>query len=387
MDDEPRFSRRQLLAGAGTALAGGLAGCTLVTPRETDENPGDPAENTSDTEAIDEFPDEFDRPGENPDEPDADGGLTDIYRDIVDSVVAVRIEAAEGTSGGTAWVYDDTHLVTNEHVVRDVSEPFVWFDDVGWREATVVGTDFHSDLAVLEIDATPPEATPLELVAEPVPVGTEVAAIGNPFELTGSFTTGVVSGRNRNIDVLGGFSIADGIQTDAPVNPGNSGGPLVTHDREVAGVVNAEVRGDNVGFAISARMTDRVVPALIEDGEFRHSRMGVLLRDVTPGIIEANELPVTWGVYIVEAQDGLPADGVLAGSTGEETVRGQPVETGGDVIVGLSHDGVNWPIPTTERLSAFLALYTDPGDRIDVEIIRNGERQTVQLELTSREGS
>lgn len=377
MDDEARLSRRRLLSGVGLALAGGVAGCTLAAPERQEETP----------DGSDGFPDEFDRPGTNPDEPGTDGDLTDLYREVVDSVVAVRVEADAGTSGGTAWVYDDHHLVTNEHVVPGIDTPFVWFDDAGWREATVVGTDFHSDLAVLELlDGLPEEATGLDLVESPVPVGTEVAAIGNPFELTGSFTTGVVSGRNRNIELLDrDFSIADGIQTDAPVNPGNSGGPLLTHDREVAGVVNAEVRGDNVGFAISARMSDRVVPALIEDGEFRHSRMGVGLIDVVPAIIEANDLSLTWGVYIAETQDGLPAAGRLEGSTDDAVVRGQRVPTGGDVIVGLANGGVEWPIPTTERLSAFLALHTDPGDTIDVEVIRDGRRQTVRLPLVSRE--
>jgi Trypsin-like serine proteases, typically periplasmic, contain C-terminal PDZ domain len=147
------------------------------------------------------------------------------------------------------------------------------------------------------------------------------------------------------------------------------------------------VQGNNVGFAISARMAREVIPKLIEDGEYRHSRMGVLLRDVTPSIIEANNLSKTWGVYVARAQEGTAADGVLQGSEQEErTVRGRPVEIGGDVIIELSNDGVTWATPTTERLSAFLALHTRPGDTIDVTVLRNGREQTVELTLTSREG-
>jgi serine protease Do len=381
MDEGAPLSRRRMLAGTATALSAAIAGCALGTPQTKQDSPAESGN----------FPDEFDGPGTNPDQPDANSGLTALYQDVVGSVAAVRIEAEEGTSGGTAWVYDDAdgnHLVTNEHVVRDIENPFVWFGDSGWREGEIVGTDFDSDLAVVEVvDGMPEEATGLPLVEEPAPVGTEVAVLGNPFNLTGSFTTGVISGRNRNIDTAGRqFSIADGVQTDAALNPGNSGGPLVTHDREVAGVVSAG-QGDNVGFAISARMTRRVVPELIDDGEFEHSRMGVLITDVTPEIIEANDLSVTWGVYVAGTQDGLPADDVLQGSTGETTVRGRPVETGGDVIKQLANDGVEWSIPTTERLSAFLALHTKPGDTIDVTIERDGEEQTVELTLTSRDGT
>ena len=382
MDEEPRLSRRQALAGAATGLTAALAGCALGTSHSRSNQPT----------GSELFPDQFDGPGENPDRPEPNSELSTLHEETLNSVAAVRIEREQGTGGGTAWVYESPgdYLVTNEHVVRDIEDPFIYFNNNGWREATVVGTDLNSDLAVVEvIDGMPEEATGLPLVEKPVPVGTEVVAIGNPFGLTGSFTTGVVSGRNRNIDTVGReFSIADGIQTDAAVNPGNSGGPLVTHDGEVAGVVSAG-QGDNVGFAISARMAREVIPELIADGEYKHSRMGVLISDVTPEIIEANELSVTYGVYVIEAQEGLPADGVLQGSpeTAETTVRGRTVPTGGDVITRLSNNGTSWPIPTTERLSAFLALYTEPGDTIGVTVMRDGEEQTVELELTSREGS
>jgi len=381
MDKEPRLSRRRLLAGTATALSAAVAGCALGAPQSREESPS----------GSDSFPDEFDGSGENPGQPEANGGLSDVYVDVVDSVAAVRIETAEGVGGGTAWVYDgpDNYLVTNEHVVRDTDRPFVWFNENGWREAAVVGTDFHSDLAVVEVlDGMPERATGLSFVENPVPVGTEVIVIGNPFRLTGSFTTGVVSGRNRNIDLRDrNFSIADGIQTDAAVNAGNSGGPLLTGDQRVAGVINSGiVQGNNVGFAISARMAREVIPELIDDGEYRHSRMGLLLTDVTPDIIEANNLSKTWGVYVIRAQEETPADGVLEGSESEQrTVRGQDIGIGGDVIIELSNDGVTWRTPTTERLSAFLALHTRPGDTIDVTVLRNGEEQTVELTLTSRD--
>jgi S1-C subfamily serine protease len=376
--ENARFSRRQLLAGSTVALSVAAAGCSLQVPGTS----GAQADETQ--SGPDNFPDEFTPPSENPNKPVADSELAQVHRDTVDSVAAVRIENSTGTAGGTAWVYDDNYLVTNEHVVRDSEAPFVRFNDIGWRRASVVGTDVQSDLAVVEARNKPDSATPLSMVADPVAVGTRVAAVGNPFGLTSSFTTGVVSGRNRNIDLpRSDFSIADGVQTDAALNPGNSGGPLVTLDGRVVGVVNAG-QGDNVGFAISAAMTKDVVPSLIDDGEHHHSYLGVFLTDVTPALIDANSLGVTWGVYI----DGVPEDGpaadALQGSDSRTTIRGQEVPVGGDVIVQMTNGDTTWSIQNSERLAAFLALETDPGDTIEITVLRNGERQTVDVELGRR---
>jgi serine protease Do len=373
--EDSRFSRRDVLAGSGLALSMAVAGCSLGAPQTTTDN---------ESAKADSFPDEFETPPEGPERPAADSELARVYRDIVDSVVAVRVESSAGTAGGSGWVYEDNFVVTNEHVVTDIENPFVRFDDTGWRETTVRGTDLQSDLAVLEVDGKPETATALPLVEQPVSVGTKVAAIGNPFGLTSSFTTGIVSGRNRNIDFPGReFSIADGIQTDAAVNSGNSGGPLVTLDREVVGVINAG-QGDNVGFAISAAMTRDVVPSLIENGEHHHSYLGIFLSDVTPALIDANGLDITWGVYVDDTAANGPSAGELEGSDSRTTVRGQPTPVGGDVIVRLSNGDTSWPIPNSERLSAFLALKTDPGDSIDIEVLREGERQTVTVTLGKR---
>lgn len=371
---DKRPSRRQFLAGSGLALSATIAGCSLNPPGEEESEPSDP-QNTN-------FPDTPETPPQT-EQLAANSTLTQVYQDVVDSVAAVRVESdAEAPAGGTAWVYEDNYLVTNNHVVRGGTDPFVWFTDNGWREASVVGTDVNSDLAVLEVDQKPDSATPLPLVEQAVPVGTQIAAIGNPFGLTGSFTTGVVSGRNRTIQIPGtAFSIADGIQTDAALNPGNSGGPLITFDGRVVGVVSAG-RGENVGFAISAAMVENVVPELIEDGEYEHSYLGVGLRDVTPAIIEANEMDnITWGVYIAEVIDGSPSDGNLQGTRTTDVIRGTEVPVGGDVIIRMD----DWTIQNRERLSAFLALETSPGDTIEIEVVRDGGRETVDVTIGSRD--
>lgn len=363
---DPSPTRRAFLSVAGLGLASAVAGCSLSPPtsgRVTDESDSPGEESTE--------------PGTPPQQEQipADSELSELYQDTIDSVAAVRIEEDDvGIAGGTSWVYDDEYLVTNEHVIRPGGDPHLWFTDIGWREATVVGADVYSDLAVLEVSNKPDDATPLSLVEQPRPVGTQVAAIGNPFELSGSFTTGVISGRNRTIQTPGTrFSIADGIQTDAALNPGNSGGPLITLGGRVVGVVNAGQReSENIGFAISAAMVRKVVPVLIERGEYDHSYLGVGLYDVTPSIIKSNDLgEVRWGVYIAETQPDGPADGLL---------RGELPPSGGDVIVRMD----DWPIQNRERLSAFLALETEPGETIEVEVIRDGSREVVDVTIGTR---
>jgi len=370
MDDSP-LSRRRFLATSGLASAAAIAGCSLDAPGTEDDDVESEPSN---------FPEEYEQPEVQEDQQPAQSELTEVYREVIDSVAAVNMEGGRG-SGGTGWMYDENHLVTNEHVVAAGEVPFVRYDDVGWREASLVGADRFSDLAVLKVPDAPDSATPLSVVDREPPVGTRVAAVGNPFRLTGSFTTGVISGRDRNIDTPGrNFSIADGIQTDTAINPGNSGGPLVTVDGEVVGVVVAG-QGDNIGFAISAAMVERVVPALIENGEYEHSYLGVFLRDVTPRLIEANDLPVTWGVYLTDILDTGPSAGVLQGAESQTVVRGAQAPVGGDVIVRMD----DWTIQNRERLSAFLALETSPGDTIEIEVVRDGERQTVDVTLGARE--
>jgi len=378
--DKQRLSRRRLIGTAGTALSVMAAGCLFDAPDSETEPSGQLG---GESDVTGNFPDEFQTPEQTGEQLDATNDFSAVYQQTVDSVAAVRLQATRGPAGGTAWVYNDEYLVTNEHVVASGSDPFVWFNDVGWREASIVGTDLHSDLAVLSVEDKPEGATPLPLVENPRPVGTRVAALGNPFGLTSSFTTGVISGRNRTIPLPNRqFSISDGIQTDAALNPGNSGGPLITLDGEVVGVVSAG-RGDNTGFAISAAMARNVVPALIEDGEYEHSYLGILLGDVTPPIIEANDLPVSWGVYVDETVPDGPAEGILQGSDSTLFVRGEETGVGGDVIVGMD----DWSIQNRERLSAFLALETQPGDTIDIEVIRDGSRETVQVTVGNRPNS
>ena len=365
-------SRRAFLGSLAVGASAGLAGCSSIG-------------SIGDTGTADEGRAEVtntDRRQQDTTDSDAAprGRYAEVYEAVSPSVASVAVYNGDGrTAQGSAFVYDETHLVTNEHVVSGVDEVYLRFANTGWRAASVSATDVYSDLAALKLPERPSDATPLASVDEDPPVGSEVVAIGNPFGYSGSVSAGIVSGVDRTLPAANGFSIADAIQTDAAVNPGNSGGPLVTLDGEVVGVVNAG-GGDNIGFAISAALTQRVVSELIESGSYQHSYMGVTLTPVTPTIIQANQISVTQGVYIDSVIDGTPSDGVLHGSTDTKTVDGVSTPVGGDVVVKMD----DTPVPTRQALSTFLALETRPGDTIDVRVVRDGERQTVELTLGSR---
>ncbi|PSP93932.1 serine protease [Halobacteriales archaeon QS_4_62_28] len=361
-----RLSRRAMLGTLATAV-GGAAGCQAPVGNPIQADPDDGSsqatESTGSANQINE-----------------NSPYGAVYDDVADSVAAVQVYTSNGRGGqGSAFVYSDDYLVTNQHVVGRAEKVYVQYRDSGWIEAPVVETDVYSDLAVLEVNRKPDSASTLPFVEEEPGIGTEVVAIGNPFGLSGSVSAGIISGVDRTLPAANGFSIPDAVQTDSAANPGNSGGPLVDLDGRIVGVINSG-GGDNIAFGISAALTKRVVPALIEEGDYQHSYMGVRLTDVTPQIIQANDLPVSRGVYIDEVISGGPSDGVLQGSMGEREINGVTAPVDGDVVVRMNDTST----PTRQELSTFLALETSPGDTIDVRVIRDGERQTVELELGNR---
>ncbi|MFB6178759.1 MAG: S1C family serine protease [Halorientalis sp.] len=356
MDDQ-RVTRRRVLAAAGVTV--GLAGCNAPTSQST--------------------PGAHEQPGLINSTPASQSVYTDVYRQTIDSVVRIRVYTDTGTAQGSGFVYDDTHIVTNQHVVDGATAIEVRFTDGTWREASITGTDVYSDLAVIGVDSMPQVVTPLALMDGEAAVGQQVLAIGNPFGLSGSVSAGIVSGVDRTLPAANNFTIPDAIQTDAAVNPGNSGGPLVTLDGTVAGVINAG-GADNIGFAISAALMRRVVPALIQTGNYQHSYMGVRLSNVTPIVADANDLANAQGVYIDEIVDGGPSDGVLQGSTETKLVNGVRVPVGGDVVVSMGEES----ILTRQALSTYLALASSPGETIPIGVVCDGTETTVQLTLGTR---
>nr|WP_049922158.1 trypsin-like peptidase domain-containing protein [Halopiger djelfimassiliensis] len=358
------LTRRRLLRAAGSVTAAlGFCGSTAANRTVAADVPGANA-------PVQSAPDE-----------DV-GQYAEIYEATIDDVVLVNVFGVDDEIPGgigSGFVIEDGYVVTNNHVVRDAAEVELQFRNERWRTGSVVGTDIHSDLAVLRVDSLPDAVTGLSFDDAAPTIGQEVLALGNPLGFDASISQGIVSGVNRSLPSPTGFSIPAAIQTDAPVNPGNSGGPLITLDGDVLGVVFAGA-GQTIGFAISALLAARVVPALIEDGEYEHAYMGVGVLPVGPLIAEANDLEEPRGVLVTNVASSAPASGVLEPANDVTTVEGTPVPVGGDVIVAIGDADV----PTQERLSAYLALETSPGDEIDIDVVRDGDRQTVSLTLAER---
>ncbi len=321
-------------------------------------------------------------PAEEPELDDQPIDSQQLYTETIDSVVTVYVVDEEGSSSGSGFVYDDTgHLVTNHHVIDGAQKVEVKFGSRGeWRRATVVGSDPRTDLAVLEIDNPPASATALSTTNQSPQQGTPAVAIGSPLRLEGTITTGTVSGVDRSLRLPSGPLVPDVIQTDAAINPGNSGGPLLDAEGRVLGVNTARADADNVGFVVSAATVDRVVPALIESGSYTHPYLGVDTRTVVPAVATANDLNETSGAVVVGVDSEGPAAGRIRGPQRAETVDGQRVPAGGDVIVGIN----DTRIETDHDLLRYVALETEPGETVAVELIRDGQRRTVTVELGAR---
>jgi len=365
-------SRRRFVGLLATGAGVALAGCSSAPGADEADNPFAPETRSGKTirQATLEQP-----------ESASPSRFTDVFRAVRNSIVQIQVVTSQGNSQGSGWMYDtDGHIVTNEHVVDGATEINVRFRTGGWRRVSFIADDIYSDLAVLKVDQPPGDADALPVKVQDPPVGEEVLAIGNPFGFSGSVSSGIVSGLDRTLPATpdSNFTIPDAIQTDAPVNPGNSGGPLVDLQGRVVGVINSG-GGDNIGFAISGGLVDRVVPSLIETGNYDHPFMGISLRPVTPAIAEANDLDLASGVYVIDAENG-PAEGVLQGKIRDVTINGREVPVGGDVIRRMGGQ----EITTDQQLSSFLALETSPGDTIEIEVVRDGRLQVVDLTLGAR---
>nr|WP_227227874.1 trypsin-like peptidase domain-containing protein [Salinirubrum litoreum] len=315
--------------------------------------------------------------------------LERLYRDVIPSVVSVYVASTgPGMGSGSGFVYDDSHVLTNQHVTAGQREVELRFSDGQWRTGRVVGEDAYTDLAVVAVPDLPARATPLTVASENPSPGLPVAALGNPLGLEGSITAGIVSGSNRSMATSNGFAIPDVVQTDAPINPGNSGGPLVALAAdadpddpayEVVGVNRAK-SGDNIGFAVSPTIVHRVVPDLVSDGKYRHSYLRARTLDVTPSVAEANGLDAPRGVLVVDVTEGPTGGDSLRACTTRRTVRGREIPVGGDVIVGINgHE-----LRAHEELMRYLITETRPGEPVKVDVLRDGQETTLRVVLGER---
>jgi S1-C subfamily serine protease len=323
--------------------------------------------------------------------------LAPLYAEVKDSVVVIRGltvqydvfgRAYYSQAQGSGFVYNFTGqmvIITNYHVVQDALNVTVTFINGNGYEATVLGSDPYADLAVLSANASQSEYKPLEIVSSSqLDVGDPVVAVGGPYGLAGSMTTGIVSALGRTItDETSNYPIANVIQTSTPINPGNSGGPLLNYEGQVVGITTAIVsNSQGLGFAIPSSVILREINSLITDGTYdQHPWLGASGTDMTYEIAKTMNVNETYGWLIAQvASDGPADDAGLQGGTRQVTVDGQSIIIGGDIIIALS----GTRITGTDDLSTFLEEHTLPGQTINVTIIRNGQEMTLPLKVGTR---
>jgi S1-C subfamily serine protease len=324
--------------------------------------------------------------------------LTRLYEVINPGVVSIQFVSELGGGLGSGFVYDKQgHIVTNYHVVEGAEDLEVHFPSGFKVRGQVIGKDLDSDLAVIKIDAPANELFPLELGdSNLIKVGQSVIAIGNPFGLSGTMTTGIISARGRLLDSM--RTTADGrqfsaggiIQTDAAINPGNSGGPLLNLQGQVIGLNRAirtnsittsgEPTNSGIGFAVPVNIIKRVIPALIEDGNYDYPYLGISSREsITLLQQEILGLPQSSGAYVDEVVKGGPAAKAgLVGSSKPTEIDG--VFSGGDLIIAA--DGR--PVRVFGDLLSYLMENKSPGDTIVLTIIRNNQEKEVNVILDKR---
>ncbi len=313
-----------------------------------------------------------------------------VYKRVSPAVVHIAVEGANLLESGTGsgFVYDQQgYIVTNNHVVVGGSNIIVTFSDDTRARAEVIGTDPDSDLAIIKVDVPEPLLMPLELGdSDSLQVGEQAIAIGNPFGFERTITVGVISSLGRVVPQATGFSMANLIQTDAAVNPGNSGGPLLDNQGQVIGV-NSFIFSENgvssgVGFAIPVNTLKRVVPKLIADGRYAHPWLGITGQDIDNLVADELELSVRRGVLVQTAfQDGPAGLAGLRGGGQEREVEGtfRIVRIGGDIIVGIDGQSVEG----MDDLITYLET-RQVGQQVVLTIVRDGDERQVEVTLEER---
>jgi serine protease Do len=343
------------------------------------------------------------------------GAFVDVYEKVSPSVVNIQVvvsgadlthpeipgfpefelpEEMPSEGLGSGFVWDKAgYIVTNNHVVADAERITVTFSDGYSVDAELVGNDPASDLAVVKVDVPADRLIPVDLAdSTKLKVGYLVIAIGNPFGLQGTMTTGVVSALGRSLPIEsqgfleGTFTIPDIIQTDAPINPGNSGGVLVDIQGAVVGVTTAiesPVRGNTgIGYVVPSVIVQKVVPALIEDGRYEHAWLGLSGTTLTSELAGKMDLEADQrGALVISIIADSPAEKAgLLGSDQTVEINGQKRLVGGDVLISI--DAV--PINDFEDLVAYLANSTEVGQKVELTILRKGEEKNLKAELSAR---
>ena len=323
--------------------------------------------------------------------------LSNLYDKLIDTIVVISGEVAYQSFFGTQYsavqgsgfVYefdDDMVVITNYHVVSDASDTSVTFSNGNSYPGELIGSDAYSDLAVLTVNAPSEEFKPLKIVSSSnLEVGDPVIAIGSPFGLGGTMTTGIISQLGRTIQdsVAGSFPIANIIQTSAPINPGNSGGPLLNYQGNVIGITTAIIEDSNgLGFAIPSNTILNEIESLIKTGSYnQHPWLGISGADMSYSIAQVMDVNITYGWLITSITSGSAAD--KAGlKEGDQQIRidNEWAIIGGDIIVAI--DGTR--IINGDSLMSYLEEYTVPNQIITVAIIRDNQILAISVKLGVR---
>jgi S1-C subfamily serine protease len=324
--------------------------------------------------------------------------LVALYERVSPGVVAILVSSSQGEGLGSGFVYDTNgYIVTNFHVVDGADTLEVDFPSGYKAYGKVVGTDQDSDLAVVKVDGAADEFKPVPLGnSDTVKVGQTVVAIGNPFGLTGTMTTGIISAKGRTLDSMhstpegGVYTAGDNIQTDAAINPGNSGGPLLNLNGEVIGVNRAiqtdatnstgEPVNSGIGYAISVGIVKRVVPELIQNGKYDYPYLGLRsLEDISLQQRDSLKLSSTIGAYVTDVVAGGPADqaGIVGGSTPTDIAG---LNAGGDLIIAVDGHAVR----VFGDLLSYILENKSAGDSVTFTILRNNQQKEVTITLGKR---
>ena len=328
--------------------------------------------------------------------------LETLYQQIIPGVVTVQVTLSQGSALGTGFVYDTQgHIVTNDHVVQGAQNNKVEVDfNSGLKTfGTVVGTDSDSDLAIIKVDVPASQLHPLSIAdSSALKIGQTVVAIGNPFGENGTMTVGVVSGLGRTVSSLHAvpgssgqtFTAGDFIQTDAAINAGNSGGPLLNLNGQVVGIVESDATNTStptggpissgVGFAVPADMLKRVAPLLISNGKVDYPYLGIsFYPDLSLDAIQALGLTQDTGAYVSNITAGSPADqaGIKAGT---QATSIQGLNAGGDLIIAI--DGR--PVMQFDDFLAYLIENKSPGDKVALTVLRGTQKQDITVTLGKR---
>jgi len=317
--------------------------------------------------------------------------LMEIFEKAEPGVVRVntlRNQTINETGGvGSGFVFDKMgHIITNAHVVEGSTKTIVTFLDGRQYNAEIIGVDEYTDIGVIKVNADLKLLQPLSLGdSSNLNVGEPIAAIGNPFGLSGSMTSGIVSQMGRLLPSGSGYSIPDVIQTDAAINPGNSGGPLLNMRGNIVGINTAiqSTTGEftGVGFAIPSQTVAKIVPILINEGEYKHPWIGISGRDIDPDTANVLGLKDALGFLIITVVEDSPAaDAGLIGSEKTIQVEGKEYSVGGDIIVAV--DGMD--VRKIDDILVHLQRVKTVGDEMNLEILRDGRTTNVTIILQER---